>query len=106
MAMGFVEGDVVAWIAQIPMWLWGVLASGVALAFALIVPSAEAVARLEGVTFWVVRWFHSVVWVLLAASFFVRAAHRPEWVPLANLLAMAGGVCYAVYLVTVLRAGV
>ncbi|MCU0476861.1 MAG: hypothetical protein MUC99_12275 [Anaerolineae bacterium] len=94
------------WFAQIPMGVWGVLALGVALVFALVVPSAEAVARLDGLTFWVVRWFHSLVWVLLAASFFVRAAQRPEWLGLANLLAMAGGLCYVVYLVTVSRAGV
>ena len=91
---------------NVPMVVWGVLALGVAGVFAVVIyPSPEVVNALDGPTFIIMRWFHSLVWVLLAASFFLRATGNPSFHGIANLLAAGGGITYAIYLFTVVRTG-
>lgn len=86
--------------------LWPVLGVGalvVAGIFMVFVPGAEKVNALDGLRFVIARWFHSLVWVLLAASFFMRGtAHETmrEW---ANPVAMLGGLAYVVYIVTFMQ---
>jgi cbb3-type cytochrome oxidase subunit 1 len=84
-------------------WIWGILALGVALMFVVFVPRSEKVRALHGMTFVIVRWFHSLVWVLLAVSFFLRATENETAVSLANPTSMAAGVVYVLYLVTMVR---
>jgi hypothetical protein len=88
-------------------FLWnalGVLALIVAAVFAVFVPSAKKVNALQGLTFIIVRWFHSLVWVLLAISFFMRAADNTIVNALADPIGLAGGIVYLIYLITFVRA--
>jgi membrane associated rhomboid family serine protease len=45
----------------------------------------------------VLRWGHSAVWVLLAISFFLRAADGESLASQANVLALVSGALYAVF---------
>lgn len=89
---------------NISWWIWGILALVVALVFAVFVPAAKKVNALQGLTFVVVRWFHSLVWVLLALSFFLRGTQNETAVSLADPIGLAAGIVYVVYMVTFVRA--
>lgn len=90
---------------NVPMVVWGALALAVAGVFAFVITPSPRVNALDSLTFFIVRWFHSIVWVLLAASFFLRATGNPSFHGVANLLAAGGGITYAIYLFTVVRTG-
>jgi len=86
---------------NISWWVWGGLALIVGLVYVFFVPKAELVHATQGINFIIVRWFHSLVWLLLAISFFMRAAELPtEW---SNSVAIFGGVFYLVYLIAFSR---
>jgi hypothetical protein len=87
----------------ISWWIWGGLACIVALIFAFFVPNREAVMAVTGLQFIILRWFHSLVWVFLAASFFMRASGNASLLNFANPVALLGGITYAVYMLTMLR---
>ena len=58
-----------------------------------------------GVNWFILRWFHSLCWLLLALDALAMAKITPirsEW---ATPLAVAGGVTYAVFMVTSLMSG-
>lgn len=87
----------------ISWWIWGILACIVALIFGFYVPNREAIMATTGLQFVILRWFHSLVWVFLAASFFMRGTGNTSLVNLANPVAMLGGISYGIYMVTMLR---
>lgn len=89
---------------NISWWIWGILALSVALIFAFFIPQANKVNALRGMTFIVVRWFHSLVWVLLALSFFLRATQNESAVTLATPINMTAGIVYLIYLMAFTRA--
>ncbi len=88
---------------NVPMYGWAILALVIAGIFAVFVPSADKVAALEGLPYIIVRWFHSLVWVLLAMSFFLRGTGKDSLRGLSDLTGMLGGLTYAAYLITSLR---
>lgn len=85
---------------NIPFVVWGGLALVVAVIFALFTPYQAALGAATGVSFLILRWGHSLVWVLIAVQFFLRAAGRPEWNGIANLIGAAGGITYLIFIVT------
>lgn len=87
---------------NIPWAIWGIVALVIAGIFAVFVPRREKVYQLRGMTFIIARWFHSLVWLLLSLSFFIRDI--PALGGLANPLAAVGGLTYLVYMVTLVRA--
>lgn len=87
---------------NIPWAIWGLLALGIAVIFVIVVPRRQKVYELQGMTFIIVRWFHSLVWLLLSVSFFIRDI--PALNGLANPLAALGGLTYLIYMVTLVRA--
>lgn len=79
----------------IPWWVCGVVALALTVLWAVVWPSEASGSN--GFRYLVVRWGHSLVWVLLGASFFVRMG--PSGVQgLAEGLAVAGGACYLAFL--------
>jgi hypothetical protein len=46
----------------------------------------------------VLRWGHTAVWVVLAMSFFLRSLDADGLVGQANVVALAGGVLYTVFI--------
>ncbi len=89
---------------NIPWWVWGILALIIAGIFVVFVPRREKVYQLQGITFIIVRWFHSLVWLLLAVSFFLRDAPSEAIGGLANPLATLGGLVYLIYMITLVKA--
>lgn len=87
----------------ISWWIWGALATLIALIFAFFVPNRDAVMATTGINFFILRWVHSLVWIFLALSFFMRASENDLLTNWANPVAMLGGACYLVYLVTIVR---
>lgn len=90
-----------------PDGIWPILGIGaviIAGVFAVFVPRSADVYTLRGLTFIIVRWFHSGVWVLLALSFFMRTLSNEAIKAWANPVAMLGGIGYLIYIVTLLNA--
>jgi hypothetical protein len=94
--MSFESWDL-RWIAAM---VGALLVAGV---FAVFVPNAEKVNAAEGVQFFIARWGHSLVWMLLAVSFLMRATQNETLVGLANPVSAAGGLMYLAFLVTFTR---
>jgi hypothetical protein len=88
-------------VLGLPWTLWGLLALLVAGVYAVVWPRTGASARLGPV--WrllVLRWFHALVWVLLALSCFIRTDLIPGGSGAANVAALIGLVTYAAFLGT------
>jgi hypothetical protein len=88
---------------NMPWAVWGGLALVVAAVFVVLVPSADKVNAANGFQFVVLRWFHSLCWVLIALNFFVRGFGGGRFNRMANLLAAAGGIAYAVYMIALVQ---
>jgi|GEM_PF-642801 len=88
---------------NVPMYGLAGVALVIAGIFAVFVPSADKVAALEGLPYIIVRWFHSLVWVLLAMSFFLRGTGKHSQQGLSNLTGMLGGLTYVVYFIMMTR---
>jgi type VI protein secretion system component VasK len=82
----------------VPFSVWGLLALGVALLFAFVWPK-ERVGDAHGLRLVILRWAHTLVWLLLALSFFMRATNLPN---LANPIALLAGLTYAFFIFTLI----
>lgn len=89
---------------NIPWIVWGGLALIVAAVFVFVVPPADKVNAASGFQFVVLRWFHSLCWLLIALNFFMRAMGDGRFNGMANLLAAGGGIAYAVYMIAFVQA--
>lgn len=85
------------------MWFLGIVALVIAGIFAVFVPGKDRVNTATGWRYPVARWFHSLVWVFLAVSFFMQAAGDDSLKALASPVAALGGITYLVYIVTFTR---
>ena len=88
-------------VLGLPWTLWGLLALLVAGVYAVVWPRPGARARTGPV--WrhlVLRWFHALVWVLLALSCFIRTDLMPGGSGAANVAALLGLATYAAFLGT------
>lgn len=82
---------------NLPWWFWGVCALVLSVIWVFVWPQ-EKVLEPGSIRYIAVRWGHSVVWLLMAASFFMRQ-FLPNWTATADLLAIAGGLVYGAFLV-------
>lgn len=80
--------------------VWGVVALLIAALFAVFVPYGDKVAVATGIRHFILRWFHSLLWVALAASFFLRASGNPTLQGIADPVAALGGIMYAAFMFT------
>ena len=84
----------------IPWLVCATAAFAVAIVFVFVVPrSADA----TGLEYLVLRWFHSLVWVLLGLAALARQL-LPNNELLAGAFAQVALVVYVVYLITFIRA--
>lgn len=83
---------------------WSVLAL-VALAIMAIYLLLDASHGATGVTWIIVRWFHSLCWLLLALGALAMTKITPIPMDWARPLAISGGVVYGVFLATSLATG-
>ena len=82
-------------------YVWGIIGLVLAVAFAFIAPREQG--DMSKTKFIIVRWFHSLVWLLLALSFFLRGTQNATAISVADIVAISGGVVYIVYFVTTIR---
>jgi hypothetical protein len=84
-------------------WTWlvfGLMALCIAGLYAVFVPKKDKVIATTGARFFVVRWMHSLVWIVLALSFFLRATMLATY---ADPVALLGGILYVVFIVIFVR---
>jgi hypothetical protein len=89
--MGFLG---VSWI------IWGAIALIIAGLFAVFVPYRKQMAGAEGIRYVILRWFHSLLWLMLAVSFFLRLTEATAAQGAANLIAAAAGMLYGIFMIT------
>lgn len=82
-------------------WIWGIGCLVVAGVYTIVWPrpKTDDPPRTAWQTF-VLRWFHALVWVLLAAACFVHYLNPPAGLP--EMLALGALVVYLVFMATTL----
>jgi hypothetical protein len=85
----------------LPWYVWGLLCLAVAAVYVVVWPrpprQGGAAARPRGRQF-ILRWFHSLVWLLLALSCFVHASQIAGTATVGRALAALAGLMYIVFL--------
>lgn len=82
--------------------LLGIVAVVIAIIYIFIYPLRDQPAVLEALPWWkfvVIRWFHALVWILLAIASFIQHWARPRGTPLAKNVARLALVCYIAFFV-------
>ncbi len=75
----------------IPLVIWGLLALALAAVWVFVWPAEQAVGA-GAAQYFVLRWFHAIVWLLLAAAAFAAAVPRG-----ARMAQLFGWMALAVY---------
>ena len=83
---------------------WAVLA-GIAVAVAIAYAFVPTSYVGDGLRWFVLRWFHTIAWVFLAAAALVRSKAIGMPVEMAAPLAATGGLIYVVLMLTTLAGG-
>ncbi len=78
---------------------WLALAAAAAL-IAVVYAVLPAAANAEGLRWFVLRWFHTVAWVLLGLAALTRSNVVGVPVEMAAPLAATGGLVYVVFMLT------
>lgn len=88
-------------VLGIPLSTWGIVCLGVAVLYFFFWPKPKAADQppRSPRTHFVLRWFHSIVWLLLGAACFLWAGGSST---LANVLALLALALYLVFVVTLL----
>jgi hypothetical protein len=84
----------------VPWFVWGLLSLVIAVIFTVIWPGGRSPSTL--LQYIILRWFHALVWVLLAVSFFLRGGMVLGGSGTANLLALLALLVYIIFMGTVL----
>lgn len=81
---------------NLPWFVWAALALVVATVYAFVWPQ-KAAGAVTGFRFFIIRWGHTLTWVLLAINFLLRGI-SPSLNGMANLVAVAGGISYFLFM--------
>ncbi|MBL8051668.1 MAG: hypothetical protein JNM46_10645, partial [Anaerolineales bacterium] len=82
---------------NLPWFAWAGLALAIAIAYSFFGIPKEAETA-TGFRFFILRWGHALVWVLLTTNFVLRGI-SPNLNGIANLIAGAGGMMYLLFMV-------
>lgn len=85
---------------NLPWFAWAGLALVVAVIYSITLIPKEALTA-TGFRFFILRWGHALVWVLLTINFVLRGI-SPNLNGIANLVAAAGGVMYLLFMLMAL----
>lgn len=83
----------------VPLIVWGAICLSLAVLWTVMWPSAKA-AHVKGVRLIVLRWFHALVWLLLALAAFAAAFNVTGAIVVASVLALLSIVVYFVFMGT------
>lgn len=86
----------------IPFSIWGMICLAVAAVWVFVWPSKTTVTA--GPRFFILRWFHSIVWLLLAAAAFMAGFDILGGIATAQLVALLSLFTYLVFMFTVATA--
>jgi hypothetical protein len=87
----------------VPWFVWGFLCRAVAIIFTVIWPRGKHPGKARALQYLILRWFHALVWVLLAVSFFLRDGKVLGGSATANVLALLALLVYLIFMGTLLR---
>lgn len=82
---------------HLPWFVWGIASLIIATIYFFIWPK-ELVAQIPQWQVFILRWFHSVVWILLACSCFVRYFPQLGASQTADVLAKIALACYIIFM--------
>jgi hypothetical protein len=80
-----------------PAWVWVLICGALAAFYVLSWPRRKAAGLARGVRYWVLRWFHSLVWVLLAVSIALHTLPSPAVHTVAKALAVLALITYLAF---------
>lgn len=83
---------------NLPWFVWAGLAQSVAVAYSFVWPQKAGTAAF-GFRFFILRWGHALTWVLPSINFLLRGI-SPSFDGVANILALAGGIMYILFMLT------
>jgi hypothetical protein len=83
---------------NLPWFVWAGLALIVAVTYSFVWPQRAGTAAF-GFRFFILRWGHALTWVLLIINFLLRGI-SPSLNGVANILALAGGIMYILFMLT------
>lgn len=90
----------------LPWPAWTVIALLLALIWTLYWPADQLHGAGPGsFRYIVLRWFHALVWLLLAVSFLLRALDGSIFTLISNITALGGLLVYSIFLITLLSRG-
>ena len=92
-------------LGLMPSTAWVVVCLGLAVLYLWAWPRRKAVGVTKGLRYLVLRWFHSLVWLLLAVSVAVRAQSGRTAYVVASALAIAALLVYVVFLIVAFKKG-
>lgn len=81
---------------NLPWFLWAGIALIIAVIYSFVWPH-KAVTRATGFRFFMLRWSHALVWILLTINFLLRGID-PDFNGIANLIALADGLIYLLFI--------
>lgn len=87
----------------ISWWIWTGIALFIAAIYSRIYPIARAGTTMVAWQRWLLRWGHTVVWLVLAVSFATRAL-ASEATQVANAIAFLALPLYGLFLMTMIKA--
>ena len=83
----------------VPATIWGILCLVLTGVWLIVWPADRAPAA-EGLRYFILRWFHAVVWLLLALAAFVYGLNRLGGAQTARYLALASLGVYLIFMLT------
>jgi hypothetical protein len=81
----------------VPFVVWGLLCTILTIIWVFFYPSDTAVAT-DSVSFFILRWFHAVTWLLLALAAFIAAFNWVGGVATARRVAFLSLVTYLIFM--------
>lgn len=91
-------------VSRVSAWVWALPCFALAGIYAVVWwPSSAATSDSTSLTYFTLRWGHSVTWVLLALSFLVRSSTPSGSKRIANILAFIALIIYLLFLFVAVR---
>lgn len=88
-----------SWFGAVPTPVWVGVCLAIALVYVRAWPRKKAAGLTRGPRYFVLRWFHALVWVLLALAVAVRARAGQTAYVAASAIALAALVVYVVFVI-------
>lgn len=92
------------WVQRVPKQIWLIICLGIAAVYYVVWPKDAAPANRHDLRYIILRWFHSLVWLLLALSAGIRMTRLPSKNRVARVFEMLAASTYIAFLVALITA--